>query len=680
MPRNITVTFDDGSQHVYNNAPDDITPDAAIARASKDFGKAVKSIDGGRAGMADTSQPVSQKASLPKDVDGQSKQAVDDVFSSVLNDAIKAEKDALSGALRGVAGIGSTLMWPIDKLTDAIKGDRSQTLSGAITGRQPLSRNEERRKAIEYAIQYGLGADPESGFYRAGKLASELAGTAGAGGVAANTIRAAAPIFASSKLGSGLLSALETSGARGGNLATRTIGGAASGGIQAAAIDPESAKAGALVGMLSPSFMKLAGVSGDFVANLIRPFYKSGQEKIVSDVLNRFASDPKRAIAELQKAQELIPGSRPIAAAAAGDVGLSGLTRAMQNTPDFAAEMAMRQAQQNAARTQSLESVAGNSGKISAAKAERDAATGAMREGALSRAGKMDAMPILQQLDTLLSNPNNAGQTAQIALKRMRDQVASTAKEGKIDARALYEIRKDAGLAMQGKLQGDASNLRYAKGQLGEVQNIFDDAIERASAGGGKAVIPSSQPSGGWKEYLSKYSEASKPINQMEVLRDVMSRIQTGTSDAQGNLILSPAKLNNILKIEGAELQKILTKEQFQLLRNLSTDLNGNSVGLNAGRSVGSNTVQNLAGDNLLQSTLGNLVGGSTAAKTTLGSLLKVPYVRANQDIQDVLGSALLDPAYASKLLSMAQQSGARGNTLKSLIYRSAPALPASSQ
>ena len=48
MPRNITVTFDDGSSHVYQNAPDDITPDAVEARAKKDFGKNVTALDGGR--------------------------------------------------------------------------------------------------------------------------------------------------------------------------------------------------------------------------------------------------------------------------------------------------------------------------------------------------------------------------------------------------------------------------------------------------------------------------------------------------------------------------------------------------------------------------------------------------------------------------------------------------------
>lgn len=48
MPRNITVTFADGSIHTYRNAPDDITPDQVSARAQKEFGLGVIATDGGR--------------------------------------------------------------------------------------------------------------------------------------------------------------------------------------------------------------------------------------------------------------------------------------------------------------------------------------------------------------------------------------------------------------------------------------------------------------------------------------------------------------------------------------------------------------------------------------------------------------------------------------------------------
>ena len=53
MPRNITITFDDGTKHVYKNAPDDITPRAVYDRAAKEFsGKKIANVDGGRSGAA----------------------------------------------------------------------------------------------------------------------------------------------------------------------------------------------------------------------------------------------------------------------------------------------------------------------------------------------------------------------------------------------------------------------------------------------------------------------------------------------------------------------------------------------------------------------------------------------------------------------------------------------------
>jgi len=57
MARNVTVTFDDGSSHVYQNAPDDITPEMVTERASRDFGKTVTALDGGR-----QEQPVAESA------------------------------------------------------------------------------------------------------------------------------------------------------------------------------------------------------------------------------------------------------------------------------------------------------------------------------------------------------------------------------------------------------------------------------------------------------------------------------------------------------------------------------------------------------------------------------------------------------------------------------------------
>lgn len=48
MPRNITVTFADGSTHVYRGAPDNVAPQDVAERAKNEFGKDVSALDGGR--------------------------------------------------------------------------------------------------------------------------------------------------------------------------------------------------------------------------------------------------------------------------------------------------------------------------------------------------------------------------------------------------------------------------------------------------------------------------------------------------------------------------------------------------------------------------------------------------------------------------------------------------------
>jgi hypothetical protein len=50
MARNITITFEDGTTHVYEGAPDNLTADAVQQRAQQDFGKNVIGIDGGKKG------------------------------------------------------------------------------------------------------------------------------------------------------------------------------------------------------------------------------------------------------------------------------------------------------------------------------------------------------------------------------------------------------------------------------------------------------------------------------------------------------------------------------------------------------------------------------------------------------------------------------------------------------
>lgn len=164
----------------------------------------------------------------------------------------------LSGAVRGAGSIGATILSPFDIARDALNG---KGLS--------LDSNRQRRRDMDDGLQNLVGAEPESLAYKGGKLAGEVAGTAGAGGVLAN---------GASRLGAApsLVSALSTSGMRAGGatgaagMGLRTVGGAAAGGASAGLVNPEDAGLGALIGGGLPLALRGAGKVGSAVGGFIK--------------------------------------------------------------------------------------------------------------------------------------------------------------------------------------------------------------------------------------------------------------------------------------------------------------------------------------------------------------------------------------------------------------------------
>ena len=84
MARDITVTFDDGSSHVYKGAPDDITPTAVQARAEQDFGKTVTALDGGKKATVPAVAPAAPAAQKGERTWGE---AVTDLGASAVSGA-----------------------------------------------------------------------------------------------------------------------------------------------------------------------------------------------------------------------------------------------------------------------------------------------------------------------------------------------------------------------------------------------------------------------------------------------------------------------------------------------------------------------------------------------------------------------------------------------------------------
>ena len=150
--------------------------------------------------------------------------------------ADQAAGNLLAGTVRGAGSIGATILLPVDMIKQKMRGDDFWSLKD----------NRQRRADIDSGLRE-MGAQPESGLYKTGKIAGEIAGTAGAGGAlakGAQAVGASAPIVQG--LMTGGLNVAGKTGPMG--MLIRGATGATTGAAAAGMVNPEDAGLGAVVG------------------------------------------------------------------------------------------------------------------------------------------------------------------------------------------------------------------------------------------------------------------------------------------------------------------------------------------------------------------------------------------------------------------------------------------------
>ena len=294
MPRNITVTFGDGTSHVYQNTPDDVTPDMVQARAEKEFSKVARNIDGGAKPQAGATGEWTPDRSIG----GRLAMGAADA----INYFTQGRKNIGGGALNAVAGVGASAM----------------RIAPNFIGGDTKDESIQRRKDIQSAIAQ-TGADPESVGYQGAKLGTEIGMTMPIGGALAAGVGKVAPKFAAGA--PNLLNALRTSGMTAGTAAPGAAGwlgsqalragtGATVGGISAGAVNPDDAGTGAIIGGVAPGVFKLAGMLGQGVYNAVRS-NPSQAGKTLAKALGVDESQIPGIIAAANKAPEsIVPGSK----------------------------------------------------------------------------------------------------------------------------------------------------------------------------------------------------------------------------------------------------------------------------------------------------------------------------------------------------------------------------------
>jgi hypothetical protein len=565
----------------------------------------------------------------------------------------------LAGALRGAGSIGATIIAPGDMINDALMG---KGLS--------LESNRKRRADMDAGFE-SMGADPSSMFYKGGKLGAEIAGTAGAGGVLANSLRAVAPgAIAASPTAAKLVQALSSSGFRTGSPAATTIGGkladigvrmaggAVTGGASAGLVNPDDAGTGAVIGGVLPPALttvgSIGGYAGNAIKSLVQPFTAKGQEAIKNKILLKFAEGGPTSINN----SVLVPGSIPTLAEATGNAGLATLQRGARDIrPNAFVE---REGLNAAARNALYDDVAGDAQKLAFFKADRATVADELYKKALDPANMQAPTPYVK------------GQITQL-MKRPSIQIA----------------RKEAQkLAME---RGERPSFDGSLPALHDIKTIIDDQIGeavRAGKGGQAQALGKTKDklldvmgklSPGYDEAMTTYANMSQPINAMESLQGLR------LTDAQGNITLSKIKgaiegLERLRAKAGVQAAKSVTDNQLEALRSIQADLLRQS-NIGAGRSIGSK-LQNLSTNNIIESVLPGRLGDFVKDKAggVLGQIGKLSYSGSNEAIQNKLIDSLLDPQLAQYAFNPATQQLGAGfnslnNTFSPFLYRSAPLL-----
>ncbi len=171
---------------------------------------------------------------------------------------------------------------------------------------------------------------------------------------------------------------------------TSAAAAAAAGGgvLREGNFSPASQLGGAMVaGMVAPGGPTLSTTQRALAApkGMVQPFTREGREVIAGNVLRNVATDPERAIENLQQARSTVPGVRVTTAAGARDPGLAGAETTLRSalfdpSNQFGGVLSANQQ----ALLDAFRKISGKPGSVAAAEAKRTEVTRPMREEAFA--------------------------------------------------------------------------------------------------------------------------------------------------------------------------------------------------------------------------------------------------------------------------------------------------------
>lgn len=444
----------------------------------------------------------------------------------------------------------------------------------------------------------------------------------------------------------------------------------------------------------------LAGYRG--IKGLVDPLTEAGQQGILANALRRFGSG-----GNMQLVPSQIPGVQPTLAEATGNAGLAQLQRTLANSADNGAvnEFTNRALANNAARYRYAQNAVGTPQDLAAAQEARSQGTSGLYSlaKALDEQQAADAQRIIQGINAKSSS--EAAQAARDAESQAASSRAlslgSPVPEAATPQATQYTLQAHPAvrqlmnrpafqtavarartlLANQGMAGADplqsVDGLQAVKFALDEMANA--DPSSSLGKFGKQAVLgvkndlmnATNEMSPAFQAANQEYARLSKPVNAMQVGQEILNKGTSNALDANGNPNLyreafarALGNADQIARQEtgfaGATAENTLGSQRMGALQAVASDLDRANVGVNGGRAIGSNTVQNLASQSALDQISG-AIGSAGFADNPIVQRLARPidtiyrFFGVPDELKGKLTQVMLNPqdAQSQKILSL---------------------------
>lgn len=384
---------------------------------------------------------------------------------------------------------------------------------------------------------------------------------------------------------------------------------------------------GAPVGAVAPAIGQLVdkGVRGGKA--LIEPFLESGQEKILGRFLRQMAGgEEAKAMRNLRNPQQLVAGSQPTVGEVAGVPSLAALERTLIATSPTAGNlMAQRQAQNAQAQAAALRNIAPTS-RSSKYVDFREQVADDLYADALKplNLGTLDAKTTAE-ISNLIKRPaiKDAMETAKETSANRGMDIADPAGSMLGLHRTKIALDKKIG---EVKARYERDKIKSASGdELDGLQNAKTSLLSFM-----EKISPT------YKTARQSYERLSKPIEQLESIAKLADKAISPETEK-----IYIGQFSKALK--DLKQQDVLSDRQLARLEAIKEDLARGKFAATAGKSVGSDTVQKLVYNNLM-----NEVGLPISASNRLG---KFVYGDVNEQLKNKLAESMLDPQEALRLM-----------------------------